>query len=78
MCRKTEIMHGKNDFAEGSKILLDIDLKIILLSHRNNFVGILKIMSNTARNFDIPAVSLNILRNYFDRSKLLFCIQLKF
>jgi len=27
------------------KILLDIDLKIILLDHQNNFVGILKIMS---------------------------------
>jgi len=24
-------VHGKNDFAEGSKILLDTDLKIILL-----------------------------------------------
>jgi len=32
------------DFAEGSKILLDIDLKIILLGHQNNFVGTLKIM----------------------------------
>jgi len=30
--------HGKNAFAEGSKILLDTDL--------NNFVGILKIISN--------------------------------
>jgi len=30
--------HGKNDFAEGSKILLNTDLKIIL-DHQNNFVG---------------------------------------
>jgi len=30
-------IHGKNDFAEGSKILLDTDLKIIL-DHQNNFV----------------------------------------
>jgi len=31
-------MHGKIDFAEGSKILLDTDLKIILLeSYKNNF-----------------------------------------
>jgi len=37
-------LHGKNDFAEESKILLDIDLKIILLDHQNNFVGTLKIM----------------------------------
>jgi len=29
----TAFVHGKNDFAEGSKILLDIDLKIILLDH---------------------------------------------
>jgi len=43
--------HGKNDFAEGSKILLDTNLKIILLDLRNNFVGILKIMSNTAKIF---------------------------
>jgi len=26
-------------FAEESKILLDINLKIILLDHENNFVG---------------------------------------
>jgi len=44
--------YGKNNFAEGSKILLDTDLKIILLDHQNNFVGILKVMSDVARNFD--------------------------
>jgi len=32
-------LHGKNDFAEKFKILLDIDLKIILLDHQNNSVG---------------------------------------
>jgi len=46
-------MHGKNDFAEGSEILLDTDLKIILLDHQNNFVRNLKIMNNDAKNFDI-------------------------
>jgi len=35
--------------------LLDTDLKIILLGYQNNFVGILKIMSN-AKNFDILRV----------------------
>jgi len=40
---------GKNELVEGFKILLDIDLKIILLNHRNNFVRILKIMSNAAK-----------------------------
>jgi len=65
--------HGKNDFAEGSKVLLDTDLKIILLDHQNNFVEILKIMSNAAKNFDILATSLSVLHNYFTNStKLLF------
>jgi len=36
------LLHGKNDFAEGSKILVDTDPKIILLNHQNNFVGTLK------------------------------------
>jgi len=45
--------HRKNDFAEGSKILLDTGLKIILLGHQNTFVGILKIISNAAKNFHI-------------------------
>jgi len=65
-------LHGKNNFAERSTILLDINLKIILLDHQN-FVGTLKIMSNTAKNFDILAINLSVLHNYFDSStKLLF------
>jgi len=43
----------KNNFIERSKILLDTDLKIILLNHQINFVGTLKIMNNAAKNFDI-------------------------
>jgi len=39
-------VHDKNDFAERYKLLLDTDLKIILLDHQNNFVRTLKIMSN--------------------------------
>jgi len=35
-------LHGKNNFAEESKILLDTDLKIILF-------GTLKIMSDAAK-----------------------------
>jgi len=66
-------LRGKNSFVERSKILLDIDLKIILLDYQNNFVGILKIMSNAVKNFDILTTSLSVLRNYFDSStKLLF------
>jgi len=53
--------HGKKGFAEGSKILLDTDLKIILLNHQNNFVGILKIMRNAAKNFNILATSFYII-----------------
>jgi len=51
---------------------LDTDLKIILLDHQNNFVDILKIMSDAAKNFDIVATSLSVLRNYFDGSTKLF------
>jgi len=58
------LSHGKNNFAKGSKILLDTDLKIILL-YQNNFVEILKVISNAAKNFDILA-TLNVLHNYFE------------
>jgi len=62
-------VHGKNDFAEGSKILLNTDLKIILLDHYWN----LKINEQCYQNFDILAISLSVLHNYFDNStKLLF------
>jgi len=40
-------------------ILLDTDLKIILLHQQNNFVGTLK-MSNVEKNFYILATSLII------------------
>jgi len=45
-------------------------LKIIifLLDHQNNFVRILKIINNAAKNFDILATSLSVLHNYFDGS----------
>jgi len=57
-------LHRKNDFDERSKILLDTDLKIILLDHQNNFVGTLKIMSNAAKNFDFT--------NWFEHFTQLF------
>jgi len=41
-------LHEKNDFAERSKILLDVDQTIILLK-QNNFFGTSKIMSNAAK-----------------------------
>jgi len=62
--------------------LLDANLKIVLLNRQNNFVRILKIMSTAAKNFDILATSLSVLRNYFDNkiNKIIFFIyiQLKF
>jgi len=52
--------------------LLATDLKIILLD-QNNFVGILKVMNNAAKNFNILAISLSVLCNYFGSlTKLLF------
>jgi len=45
---------GKNDFAKVSKNL-DIDMKIILLVHQNNYVGNLSMTNNTRKSFDIPA-----------------------
>jgi len=35
---QNKFIHGKNDFAEGFKILPNTNLKIILLDHQNNFV----------------------------------------
>jgi len=64
-----KITHGKNDFAVGFKILMAIDQKIILLNHQNNFVGILKIMSNAAKNVIATKI---ILYNYFDCLTKLF------
>jgi len=45
-------IHGKNDFVEmRAKILLDTDLKIILLAYQNNFVEILKINKQCCKKF---------------------------
>jgi len=52
-----------HDFAEGF---------VAILCHQNNFVEALNIISNTAKNFDIPAINLSNLRNYFDSSTKLF------
>jgi len=54
-------LHKKNDFTEGSKILLDTE---------NNFVKALKIMSDAAKNFELMFERSTY---YFDSStKLLF------
>jgi len=52
------------------KYLKDINLKIILLNHQNYYVGRSSIMSNATKNFDILAISLSVLHNYFGLIKL--------
>jgi len=65
-------VYGKNDFAEVFKnLIIYTDLKIILLGYLNNYVVISSMMSNIVKSFDIRAVSLNVLHNYFsDLTKL--------
>jgi len=50
---KNLIIHGKNNFVEGSNILLNTDPKTTLLNDQNNSVGILKIINTAAKHFDI-------------------------
>jgi len=45
-------IHGKNDF-EKFEILLDTNLKIILLDCQNNYVERSSVMNNIVKNFDI-------------------------
>jgi len=72
MDSKNIVSRRKNDFTVISKNL-DTDLKIILLDHQNNYIGISSnLMSNAARNFDILAISLDVLHNYFDSLLKLF------
>jgi len=52
------------------KILLDTDLKIILLK-QNNYVGNSSMMNNTAKNLT-SSTSLSVLHNYFDDPAKLF------
>jgi len=64
------LMHEKNNFIEVCKNL-NTDLKIILLKYQNNCVGILSMMSNAARSFDILAINLSVY-NYFNNLTKLF------
>jgi len=43
--------------------LLNTDLKVILSDQQNNFIGISKLTSNAAKNFDILATSLSVLHS---------------
>jgi len=54
------------------KIKLDTNLKIILLGYQNYYVGHSSVMSSAAKSFDILAISLSILHNYFDDLTKLF------
>jgi len=45
-------------FTERTILLrYSVDLKIILLDHQNNFVGVLKIIRNAVKNLDILALA---------------------
>jgi len=46
--------------------MLNTDLKLILLDHQNNYVGISSVMSNVAKSLNKPIISLSVLHNYFD------------
>jgi len=46
---QSEFQHAKNDFVEVSKNLVKYDLRIILLDHQNNYVGISSMVSNAAK-----------------------------
>jgi len=51
--------HTKNNFVDVSKIIqLNTDLKIILLERLN-------VDNKAAKSFNILAISLNVLHNYF-------------
>jgi len=41
-------------------------MKIILLDYQNNYVERSSIMGNAVKSFDILAIDLSILHNYFD------------
>jgi len=58
--------------------LLDIDLKIILLDHQNNFVGTLKIISNAPKNFYILFDSFNKITCLYSAKILDFSVNLFF
>jgi len=45
--------YGKYDLLLKYLKKIDINLKIILLSHQNNYVQNLSIMKNTAKSFDV-------------------------
>jgi len=59
-------------FLKYLKIYTNTDLKIIFLNHQNNHVEDSNAMSNTTKNFDILAIILSILHNYFASPTKLF------
>jgi len=56
-------MRKEWSYAEESKNF-DINLKI-LLDHQNNYIEHLSIDDNAAKYFNILAISLNVLHNYY-------------
>jgi len=44
----------------------------IIVGYQNNYVGNSSTMSNAAKNFNILAINLSVLYNYFDSSTIIF------
>jgi len=63
------IIHGKINFAKGSKNLAIYRSKnIFVIDHQNNYVN-----DDAAKSFNIMTSSLNVLHNYFDGpNKIIF------
>jgi len=66
-CRYTE----RTVLLKCLKILLNTDAKIIFLD-QNNYVRRSSIDDYAAKNFNILAIGLNVLHNYFDPNKIIF------
>jgi len=47
-------------------------MKIILLDHQNNHAGNSNVTSNAVKNFNILAISISVLHNYFNSLTKLF------
>jgi len=52
--------------------MIDTDLKIILLSHQNNYIERSSMMNSAAKSFDILTELQFYMNNYFDSLTKLF------
>jgi len=64
------MLHGENDFVKIST-LTRYRSENNFVEHKNNYIEISS-LSNAVKSFDITAISLSVLYNYFDGSTKLF------